>query len=512
METDVYHSSKCLLVLLIICHLWWCSLASDTSVLPDEQRLSRKLFYNYDTSVRPVFNSSHSVIVTFNYNLIQVMDMDEKNQVLTLNAWLEWQWIDERMTWNPQDFNGLEVFRVPASKLWLPDILLYNNADDYTSGFMKCNVMILSNGLVLWSPPARLRSSCHIDITYFPFDSQVCSQKFGSWTYDKAQVDLRNKSNVLEVSNYITNGEWTLYKYTLVRNEVKYPIGDSVFPDVTIYITIYRRILYYVLNILLPCFWLNILSVLTFCLPPDAGEKLTLSITVLLSYSVFMLLVADTMPPTSESVPLIEVYLTMSMAMSSVSVIMTVLVLKLHHSPPNPTEVPNWVRFLILGVLAKIIQCKCSPRKDKKKSNPRSAINSNKYKEPEVTSNLIPEPTPYSRNSFSSDASRADDYTSNVDSRINRRSTSNQESSSEYRAHLYERSAYGMEELLKYLKLIVKKTDKEAEEEDLTDEWKQVALIVDRTMFYTFLFITLFSTLVILVLVPAASYVKSGGK
>ena len=67
----------------------------------------------------------------------------------------------------------------------------------------------------------------------------------------------------------------------------------------------YRRILYYILNILCPCIWLNILSLLAFCLPPDAGEKITLGITVLLSYSVFMLLVAESMPPTSEFVPLI---------------------------------------------------------------------------------------------------------------------------------------------------------------------------------------------------------------
>jgi len=60
-----------------------------------------------------------------------------------------------------------------------------------------------------------------------------------------------------------------------------------------------------VLNIILPCVSLNVLSLLAFCLPPDAGEKVTLGITVLLSYSVFMLLVAENMPPTSEFVPLI---------------------------------------------------------------------------------------------------------------------------------------------------------------------------------------------------------------
>ncbi|XP_053405864.1 neuronal acetylcholine receptor subunit alpha-7-like [Mercenaria mercenaria] len=278
-----------------------------SALLPDEQALLQKIFTDqqYDNSVRPVYNSSKNVEVQFGFTLIQIMDMDEKNQLLVLNAWLEMQWKDERIGWNISDYNGLEVVRLPAKHLWLPDIVLYNNADDYTAGFMPINAMVDFNGTVFWPPPARLKSSCKVDITYFPFDHQVCKLKFGSWSYDKAQVDLLTKSGVVEVSRYVTNGEWMLTRYEIVRNEVVYPISPAIYPDVTVIVTIQRRILYYVLNILFPCFWLNILSVLTFCLPPDAGEKITLSITVLLSYSVFMLLVAESMPPTSEFVPLI---------------------------------------------------------------------------------------------------------------------------------------------------------------------------------------------------------------
>ena len=116
-------------------------------------------------------------------------------------------------------------------------------------------------------------------------------------------------SDVVTVESYTTNGEWMLKKYTIRREETKYPISPEIYPDIKVTLVIQRRILYYVLNIIFPCFWLNVLSVLTFCLPPDAGEKITLSITVLLSYSVFMLLVAESMPPTSEFVPLIGKYL-----------------------------------------------------------------------------------------------------------------------------------------------------------------------------------------------------------
>ena len=44
------------------------------------------------------------------------------------------------------------------------------------------------NGKVVWTPPAIFKSSCEIDVRYFPFDQQTCFMKFGSWTYDGFQV------------------------------------------------------------------------------------------------------------------------------------------------------------------------------------------------------------------------------------------------------------------------------------------------------------------------------------
>ena len=47
------------------------------------------------------------------------------------------------------------------------------------------------------------------------------------------------------------------------------------------------------------------ITALGFYMPADAGEKVTLGITILLALTVFLLLVAETMPPQSEVVPLI---------------------------------------------------------------------------------------------------------------------------------------------------------------------------------------------------------------
>ncbi len=44
------------------------------------------------------------------------------------------------------------------------------------------------DGKVIWTPPAIFKSSCEIDVEFFPFDKQLCFLKFGSWTFDGFQV------------------------------------------------------------------------------------------------------------------------------------------------------------------------------------------------------------------------------------------------------------------------------------------------------------------------------------
>ena len=41
-------------------------------------------------------------------------------------ACVDQEWNDILLQWNVDDFGGVEEIRVPASKIWNPDIILYN--------------------------------------------------------------------------------------------------------------------------------------------------------------------------------------------------------------------------------------------------------------------------------------------------------------------------------------------------------------------------------------------------
>ena len=62
------------------------------------------------------------------------------------------------------------------------------SADERFDGTFQTNVVASSEDSMLYVPPGIFKSTCKIDITWFPFDDQSCDLKFGSWTYNGFKV------------------------------------------------------------------------------------------------------------------------------------------------------------------------------------------------------------------------------------------------------------------------------------------------------------------------------------
>uniref|UniRef100_A0A665VVW5 Neuronal acetylcholine receptor subunit alpha-7 n=1 Tax=Echeneis naucrates TaxID=173247 RepID=A0A665VVW5_ECHNA len=312
-----------------------------------QRRLYKELMRNYNPLERPVSNDSHSLTVQFSISLLQIMDVDEKNQVLTTNIWLQLYWTDFYLQWNLSDYPGVNNVRFPDDQIWRPDVLLYNSADERFDASFHTNILVNSSGYCQYLPPGIFKSTCYIDVRWFPFDVQRCDLKFGSWTYGGWSLDLQMIE--ADVSGYISNGEWDLVEVPGRRNERFYDCCKEPYPDVTFTVVMRRRTLYYGLNLLIPCVLISTLALLVFLLPADSGEKISLGITVLLSLTVFMLLVAEIMPATSDSVPLIAQYFATTMVIVGLSVIATVLVLQYHHHDHDGEHMPQWTRVVLLN-------------------------------------------------------------------------------------------------------------------------------------------------------------------
>ncbi|XP_030613907.1 acetylcholine receptor subunit alpha [Archocentrus centrarchus] len=350
--------------LVIIAGTAWGSL--------EETRLFKTLFTGYNKVVRPVSHFKDKVNVTVGLQLIQLISVDEVNQIVTSNVRLKQKWKDVNLQWNPEDYGGIKKIRVPSRDIWRPDLVLYNNADGDFAIVHETKVLLEHTGMITWNPPAIFKSYCEIIVLHFPFDLQNCSMKLGTWTYDGNLVVIDPEGDRPDLSNFMESGEWVMKDFRGWKHSVPYTCcPDTPYLDITYHFLMLRLPLYFIVNVIIPCMLFSFLTGLVFYLPTDSGEKMTLSISVLLSLTVFLLVIVELIPSTSSAVPLIGKYMLFTMVFVIASIIITVIVINTHHRSPSMHTMPEWVRKVFIETIPNIMffsTMKC-PGKEKKFKN-----------------------------------------------------------------------------------------------------------------------------------------------
>ncbi|VDK46877.1 unnamed protein product [Anisakis simplex] len=338
-----------------------------------ESQLYEDLLYYYNKIPRPVKNSTDILTVNVGASLIRIIDVDEKNQILTTNLWLEMQWIDAKLTWNPAKYGGLKTLHIPSELIWTPDFVLYNNAAGDPDITIFTDALVAYDGRVFWQPPAIYKSFCPIDVTWFPYDSQNCEMKFGAWTYTGYAVDLKQlpKDQVvngtdnygqdvetmetgMDLSFFYRSAEWDLLSLSSARHAVLYTscCGPEKYVDITYYFVLRRKTLFYTCNLIVPCFLISILTTFVFYL---SDHKITFSISILVTLTVFFLVLIDIMPPTSLVIPMFGRYLITTMILVSLSTVVSVITVNFRFRSGSVHRMSPWIRSIFLNFLPKVL-------------------------------------------------------------------------------------------------------------------------------------------------------------
>ncbi|XP_067660536.1 neuronal acetylcholine receptor subunit beta-3-like [Haliotis asinina] len=324
-----------------------------TSNLTTESRLVAKLTSNYDPRVRPRVNASEAVDVSLAFYMTRVDVLSMRSEMLSVTGWIVVRWYDDIIRWDPAQHDNITKLLLPTSSVWLPIIALDNSVNNIIEKSFRDNfyVLVSHTGRMSWEPAGVFRTSCEMDITLYPFDRQTCTMYFSTWDYTVDLVNLTYASPEVNRDAYIENGEWEILSSKVAEDRFAYLTSpEEVYPEVAVTIHIRRKSTYYFINILIPCLMMSCMVLMVFYLPPDSGEKVSLGVTVLLAFSVFQLMIAEDMPTSSSAMPILEVYLLCFMSASTFSVIISVLVLNLHHRTEY-TQPPVWLRRLVLDFL-----------------------------------------------------------------------------------------------------------------------------------------------------------------
>ncbi|RUS87280.1 hypothetical protein EGW08_004960, partial [Elysia chlorotica] len=263
---------------------------------------------------------------------VSLCQVNEKDQNLVSNARLVLSWSDYLLAWLPINNGNITSFLVRQEDIWLPDIQVANSVvKQQQLGYDELPVRLLSDGSIVWAPTAVISTACDIDVTYYPMDTQVCYIKFETSMSTNEEIDINiDMTTPISLTDYSEDGQWEIVE-TSSEN-----LSDEDFKTMIRFgLILKRRRAYYVVNIVMPVIFLSLTSTLVFALPAEAGEKISMGITVLLAYAVYLTIVSDHLPNTSVQTSILAVYLTALLGITAVSTVASVFILRLHHRDPT---------------------------------------------------------------------------------------------------------------------------------------------------------------------------------
>ncbi|XP_028443531.1 5-hydroxytryptamine receptor 3A [Perca flavescens] len=166
---------------------------------------------------------------------------------------------------------------------------------------------------------------------------------------------LKESQDVLQ-----TNGEWELAGISVAPSTLT--LDEGGYSEIKYYIILRRRPVLYVVNLLIPSCFLITVDLFSFLLPPQTVDRSSFKMTLILGYTVFLLIMNDLLPVTGETTPLINVFFSISLALMVASLLETVLITNIQCSSSQYNAVPRWLSVLVLRYLAVVVFL---PRKKK---------------------------------------------------------------------------------------------------------------------------------------------------
>ena len=315
-------------------------------------RLEKILLKNYTKEARPVRNVRDNVTITVGISLYLIRNMDDKYQMITTSLWIRQVWNDPKLTWSPSNFSSVKKINIPADKIWIPDIKVYNeiNRGQY-SGLdqFQTRVVVNYDGKIQWMGPTVMRTSCQVDTKFFPFDTQTCRIKIGSWTYDGFALDVQPESYTMDISKSPSNLEWELVSTSVKREVQTYSCCPEPYPDVTYTLTIKRRHQSYGVNFLFPALFLTALTLMAFVTPT---ERISLVLTCLVSMFFFLKMVAER-TPTSDTTPLLSIYYVMLIFEIALIFYAMCITMNAYHRHPYLGNMSRCVRGIVMQRLGR---------------------------------------------------------------------------------------------------------------------------------------------------------------
>jgi len=306
----------------------------------DTDTLMTDLLTNYNINIRPVTDQSQAVNVKVSLYIKSIKEFNDVLETFSFTGAVIKEWNDPRLVWNTADYNGIDTLVLTHDLIWFPEIILSSAATSKNTITQSWNkVRIYPNGDIYMLSANLIESTCAVDVKYYPFDTQNCEVAFFSLGYINTELTLTMDKNA-DFSLMKTNAVWDI-----VRGSRYLQVLTSGEMEIYFVVHLQRKSSYMVLNVLLPVLCLSLLNALVFLLIPESGERIGYCITTLLAIAVYMTIIADVLPQSSDPVPLISYKLVTDLVGSALIVFVTIINMRIQNKPEDQ-PVPNWLKSM----------------------------------------------------------------------------------------------------------------------------------------------------------------------
>ena len=310
--------------------------------------LMNELLFNASTDVRPGLEYDGPLDVFISFKLIHLAEFNEVNGYISALGYFDVEWIDERMAWNPYDYGGIEEMNMPSEKVYVPKLIIPNGFERMYAFHEIAGGEIVYNftGDAYWAPGTLMKTRCPVDVQVYPFDEHHCyievttmNGNYGE-AFSELVLDIPIRS--FSATFFRGNAEWELTK---TFSTVEIPDPKSNYSMVFFDMAFRRKPTFIIFTIIIPLYILSMMNTVVFLLP-QSGERVSVSVAVLLFFAVLLNVIGKIIPRTASPLPYLCYYAVTVYISSGAITFLGILFEKLYNNQGNKS-VPRWLHISI---------------------------------------------------------------------------------------------------------------------------------------------------------------------
>ncbi|KAM7371923.1 hypothetical protein PAMP_009123 [Pampus punctatissimus] len=241
----------------------------------------------------------------------QTLAVDTKDLRLISRLQATIVWMDPELKWDTSVYQYDKVV-LPVDKIWTPELHVTNGIVT-TMKHSSRDLLAYSNGTVIHNVIINAEVNCEVNLFNYPFAADECPVAIHAWSTDGCGTEL-----VFGVVWMIgsTHGDWKTDDVNLLEKK-----ADQNYIMVSLSITYLNPFI----TLLVPSILIILADVVSFALPLGGGERNSFKVTLVLSFTMFLIILNNQLPGDGQCSPIIRphfciclVFLVLSMLVSLV--------------------------------------------------------------------------------------------------------------------------------------------------------------------------------------------------